>query len=187
MNIGGKIDDALIQGYKDNHSLYINASSSNKSDASDRFEEGVVAANNLIKKLNSEDISLAEGETIKIVGHSQGGAFAAGMANVLSKNNRYKSILQEIMHLEPHQPADFNHPSSIRGVQISSKDDRVASGLNIFRLFKGRISHAHIKGISKYIENDTYEGDSLKGHSVGTNLDEITEYFRAHGVKITVR
>jgi RHS repeat-associated protein len=181
----GDIDNAFMQGYTDNHSMYINGSSDNTSDASDRFSEGVTSANNLISQLDGGKISLADGETIKIVGHSQGGAFAAGMASVLSKNKKYASVIQEVVYLEPHQPADFNHPSSINGIQISSPDDLVASK-NIYPLFKGETSYSRINGIRRFITNDTHKGDSLRGHSVGTNLDEIASYFRSLGVKVTV-
>ena len=183
----GNIDDAFMQGYKDNHSLYINGSSNNDSQAEDRFSEGEKSGNNLISQLDAGKISLADGETIKIVGHSQGGAFAAGLTSVLSKNERYKSVLQEVVYLEPHQPNDFNNPSGVKGTQISSEEDRVASK-NSGSIFKGgKTSFSRIRGISNFITNDTYEGDNLRGHSVSTNLDEIINYFRSQGVKVKVQ
>lgn len=183
----GNVDNAFMQGYKDDNSMYVNASSDNTSNAQDRFAEGEASANNLISQLDNGDISLSKGETIKIVGHSQGGAFAAGMASVLSKNKKYASILQEVVYLEPHQPADFNHPSNIKGTQISSSKDRVASIWNFLSPLKGKTSFSWINGVNNKYENKTHEGDYLGGHSIGTNLDEIAEYFRNMGVKVTVR
>ncbi|WP_316846423.1 DUF6443 domain-containing protein [Pedobacter psychrodurus] len=183
----GNVDNAFMQGYKDNNSMYINASSDNTSDAQDRFTEGIASANNLISQLENGDISLSKGETIKIVGHSQGGAFAAGMASVFSKSKKYASILQEVVYLEPHQPADFNHPSNIKGTQISSSKDRVASVWNFLSPLKGKTSFSRIRGISQFISNGTHDDDSLGGHSVGTNLDEIISYFRGKGVTVNVR
>ena len=182
----GSIDDAFSEGYKDNNALYVNASSDNTSKADDRYNEGIEAGLNLINQLESSNIVLKKGETIKIVGHSQGGAFAAGMANVISKNKKYSSILQEVVYLEPHQPGDFNHPNGVKGVQVSSAQDRVASKWNFLSGLKGKTSFTNIKGINQFIDNDTYEGDMLKGYSVGSNLDEIIRYFESKGVKVNV-
>jgi hypothetical protein len=181
------IDNAFMSGYNDKHALYINASSDNTSAAGDRFAEGQASAMDLMKQLDNGNIFLAEGETIKLVSHSQGGAFAAGMASVLSKSKKYASILQEVVYLEPHQPGDFRHPSSIKGLQISSRGDRVASKWNIIESLKGRTRFSWIDGVDKRIENDTHKGDYLGGHSIGTNLDEIANYFSGLGVKITIR
>jgi hypothetical protein len=110
------------------------------------------------------------------------------MASVISKKMKYVSILQSVVYLQPHQPADFEHPSSVNGTQISSRDDRVASKWNLWKSLKGKTSFAWIHGISQenQIENKTHKGDYLGGHSIGTNLDEISEYFRRQGVKVTV-
>jgi RHS repeat-associated protein len=182
----GSVDNLFMKGYKDNHAVYINASSDNTSNAPDRYKEGVMAAEKLIRDLNSGRIKLKNGETIKIVGHSQGGAFAAGMASVLSKDDRYKSILEEVVYLEPHQPGDFDNPAGVAALQISSRDDLVASS-EYFELVKGKTAFWWIYGITYRMENKTHEGDDLGGHSVWTNIDEIESYFRSKGVKINVQ
>ncbi|WP_443946613.1 hypothetical protein ACJVDH_05770 [Pedobacter sp. AW1-32] len=97
-----------------------------------------------------------------------------------------RRVLQEMVYLEPHQPADFNHPSSIKGTQISSSKDRVASRGNFLSPLKGKTSFSWINGVENKYGNKTHEGDYLEGHSIGTNLDEIAEYFRSKGVKVTV-
>jgi len=183
----GGVDNAFMQGYGDKHALYVNASSDNTSEAGDRFAQGMASANSLISQLDAGKVTLADGETIKIVGHSQGGAFAAGIASVLSKNEKYKSILQEVVYLEPHQPAAFSHPSSVSGTQISSPDDRVASIWNFLSPVKGKTSFSWVNGVQNKKENKTHAGDYLGGHSIGTNLDEIAEYFQSKGVKVTVK
>ncbi len=189
----GKVDDAFMgkSGYNDNNALYINASSDNTSEAQDRYAEGQAAGQSLINQLDNGSISLKEGETIKIVGHSQGGAFSAGMASVISKSKKYASVLQEVVYLEPHQPADFNHPSNVKGVQISAPTDRVASRWNFLKAWKGKTSYSVIKGVRTFISNDTHDDDNgpfgLWGHSVGTNLDEIASYFKSLGVPVTVK
>jgi hypothetical protein len=171
------------KGYNDNHTLFVNGSSQNDSKAGDRFNEGLAAGENLISQLNSGSISLVDGETIKIVGHSQGGAFAAGLATVLSKSEKYKSILQEVVYLEPHQPKDFIHPAGVPGTQISTPDDLVASK-NWFPGLKGKTQFGWIRGINTGILNETHRGDTYGGHSVGTNIDEIIQYFRSQGVTV---
>ena len=69
---------------------------------------------------------MSEEETIKIVGHSQGAAFAAGMANAIA-NSRYKSLLEFVDYLSPHQPKDFNNAAGIERRQFSTKSDQVSS------------------------------------------------------------
>lgn len=183
-----------MQGYNDNNARYLSASSDNTSKAGDRFAEGIASGKKLISQLDAGTISLAKGETIKIVSHSQGGAFAAGIASVLSKSKKYASILQEVVYLEPHQPADFRHPLNINGLQVSTPDDLIASVNSIFLAgppslplslapFKGNTSFSKIGGV-RFIENKTHSGDKLGGHSVGTNLDEIILYFRSKGVNV---
>lgn len=92
-----------------------------------------------------------------------------------------------MVYLEPHQPADFNHPSSVEGTQISSLKDKVASVWNFLSLLKGKTSFSWINGVENRYENKTHKGDYLGGHSIGTNLDEIIEYFRSKGVNVTVK
>lgn len=66
-----------------------------------RYREGQVYAQMLIEQLENGNLTLSEGETIKIVGHSQGAAFAAGLASVLSKHQNIHHGLNPyfILHL----------------------------------------------------------------------------------------
>jgi predicted esterase len=57
----------------------------------------VKAGEELISKLESCEIKLKEGETIKIVGHSQGAAYAAGIATALARSSKYGSLLELII------------------------------------------------------------------------------------------
>jgi len=74
----GDIDDLIMSGLNDYNSMYVNATSWNILQAEDRYSGGRTAAYELIRKLNNGSISLADDETIKVVGHSQEAAFAAG-------------------------------------------------------------------------------------------------------------
>jgi len=115
------------QIYDDYNTRYISASADNNSQATDRFAEGVKAGNNLIEQLESGEMKLGEKETIKIIGHSQGAAFAAGMVSVLAKHAKYSSKLEVVHYLSPHQPGDFKHPSNIEAHQWSTGGDNVSS------------------------------------------------------------
>ncbi len=180
----GGVDDAIMSGFGDNNAIYANASAGNTSQASDRLAEGKAAALDLISKLNNGDISLASDETIKVIGHSQGAAFAAGMLTVLAESD-YASRLETGLYLAPHQPGDFSHPSGVNGVQWSTESDWVSS--NDWRLFglNGGSSLSMISGVSTMYQRGNYNG-GRGGHSVDTYLDNVVRYFRRQGVKVNV-
>ena len=74
-----------------------------------------------------DEITLKDGETIKIVGHSQGAAYAAGIASALAKHSKYGALIEFEDYLSPHQPGDIKHPSGVKGRQFSTKNDKVSS------------------------------------------------------------
>jgi len=167
----GGVDDAIMSGFGDNNAIYANASAGNTSQAGDRFAEGKAAALDLISKLNNGDISIADDETIKVIGHSQGAAFAAGMLTVLAESD-YASRLEAGLYLAPHQPGDFSHPSGVNGVQWSTESDWVSS--NDWRLFglNGGSSLSMISGVSTMYQRGNYKG-GRGGHSVDTYLEHV--------------
>src|SRR5690606_38329902 len=91
-----------------------------------RYNEGLTAGADLIAKLESGEITLKDGETIKIIGHSQGAAYAAGIATALS-GSRYVSLIEFVDYLSPHQPGDIRHPATVKGRQFSTREDRISS------------------------------------------------------------
>ncbi len=68
--------------------IHTNGSITPQSEANTRFTEGEKAGADLIKKLDAGEITLATGVTIKIVGHSHGAAYAAGIATALANSTR---------------------------------------------------------------------------------------------------
>jgi hypothetical protein len=70
---------------------------------------------------------LEKKETLKLVGHSMGGAIAAGIAAVIARHPVYSRRVEVVLYLAPHQPQDFVHPPAITGYQSSSAEDLVAS------------------------------------------------------------
>ena len=184
----GKVDNAYIIAYNDPNAYYTNGSFTPESEANTRFNQGEKAGADLIKKLDAGEIILATGETIKIVGHSQGAAYAAGIATALA-NSKYGGLMEFVDYLSPHQPGDFTHPNKVRGRQFSTRDDMVSSGKGIFgtilNWFNGGSKLEQIKGTSDYtIRSHNMKG--LGGHMVDTWLNDLADYWEELGIKVTV-
>jgi RHS repeat-associated protein len=117
------IDELYTNRYNDKNSLYVNASFEPWSSASERYNRGLESGAELLQKLRSGEYELTEGETIKIVGYSMGGAYAAGMAYALMQDPEYAHLLQFVDYLAPYQPKGFSHPNGVLGRQfVSSRD-----------------------------------------------------------------
>jgi RHS repeat-associated protein len=174
----GRVDDIIADHFGDDinsQSLYIYATDDFHSQAEDRFAQGQASGLELIEGLKNGTIQLENGETIKIVGHSQGAAFAAGMLSSLM-DSEYASLVEAGIYLSPHQPGNFENPDGVTGYQFSTETDKVSSGygngltgdlLNL--LFNGSSDYKRIKGVKK--ENMTGRkghGSDLGGHEVYT-------------------
>jgi len=183
------VNDAYMSTYNDHNAYYTNGSFTPKSEANTRFKEGEKAGADLIKKLDASEIKLATGETIKIVGHSQGAAYAAGIATALA-NSKYGGLVEFVDYLSPHQPGDFTHPDKVRGRQFSTKNDRVSSGKGflgtILSWFNGGSKLEQIEGTSDYTERSHHTG-GMGGHMVDTWLNDLIDYWRSLGIKVTVQ
>lgn len=185
-----RIDRDYIRAYKDKNAWYINASFTPQSEASTRFNEGLKAGKDLITKLDAGVISLAEGETIKIVGHSQGAAYAAGIATELAKHAKYASRVEFVDYLSAHQPGEFTHPANIPGRQFSTFTDQVSSDYGFLghslNLVNGRSSLQRISGVHAGIIRYGYIG-RLGGHMVGTWHKRLLAYWASLGIPITFK
>jgi RHS repeat-associated protein len=170
--------------YSDNNRLFVNASSSPGSTAASRFEEGKKAAADLIRRLDSGDISLDKSETIKVIAHSQGAAFAAGMISGLVANEKYGKLIEDVQYISPHQPGDFEHPAGVNASQWSSSTDKISSKNSPFT---GYSELAPIKGVRpENIHIYDKRNESFGGHPADSYLNEIISYFRSLGIRITV-
>lgn len=179
----GSLIDTYNLAYQDEHNLFVNSSYTPRSSASVRYKEGMIAGQNLIDQLESGFINLSEGETIKLVGHSQGAAYAAGIATLLAKHEKYGSVLEFVDYISPHQPGNFRHPKDIKGRQFSTKSDQVSSKNN---WFYGGSKYGKIEGAKWGIERDEYKG-GFGGHSVGTWLNDMIDYWRDLGIPVKIR
>lgn len=177
------VDAAYMEAYKDKNVLYTNGSFTPKATANTRYIEGMKAAEDLIAKIEAGEITLADGETIKIVGHSQGAAYAAGIATGLL-GSKYGSLIEFVDYLSPHQPGDIRHPALVKGRQFSTKSDKVSSKGPIAKNF-GISKYEKIPGAEWGEERESYDG-GRGGHSVGTWLNDLIDYWRGLGIKVTV-
>jgi RHS repeat-associated protein len=179
------VDFAYIDAYRDENAYYTNGSFSPKATASSRFNAGLNAGLDLIARLESNDITLEEGETIKIVGHSHGAAYAAGIVSTLIKHQRYGGLVEFVDYLSPHQPGKFKSPSGVSGRQFSTKSDKVSSVGWIPKLF-GKSKYDKIDGTTWGVEREYYRG-GFGGHMVDTWLDDLIKYWRDLGIQVNVR
>jgi hypothetical protein len=165
-NSFGKSEDIagrFIKRIGDDKVLFTSGSSKWKSQAEDRNEDGVLKGEQFHAMVQSGEITLAKGETIKIVSHSQGGAHAEGFAEQLMSykdsdgNQLYK--IEVIYNITPHQPGDINAPDGIRTVQYSHPNDAVSSKAP-FWLPNGGSKISPIKGIGEYDERKIIGGEA---------------------------
>lgn len=176
VNYWGNIDNTIAKFYGDDintQSLYYNATSDFTSQAKDRFKEGQASGLELVESIKNGTIELENGETIKIVGHSQGAAFAAGMVDALM-NSEYASLVEAGIYLAPHQPDGFEHNEGVFGAQFSTRSDQVSSngkgsGVKgtLMQLFNGKSKYKKIKGVNFLYIRPSHD-EEHKGHGVGT-------------------
>jgi RHS repeat-associated protein len=176
--------------YDDYNTVFISATADRDSQAEDRFAEGEVAAADLIKQLDQGKITLADDETIKIIGHSQGAAFAAGMVSVLAKHEKYSKKLEVIHYLSPHQPGAIRHAANVLGYQWSTHSDLVSSvvvGNLAMQLANGGSSFAQIKGIKEenFKERKFFKG-GRGGHTAWTWYRDIVKWAEKNNITVTV-
>ena len=192
----GAIDDKLEERFTGKEpnadsTFYFDGSAGPLSSAKDRMEYGEAAGHMIIRQLQDGSFNLDDNgcipDDINIVGHSMGGAYAAGLAKTLLTHNEEqgKTVfnVRAVYYFAPHQPADIEHPSQVRGVQYSHKNDVVSSeGSNASSLWglipKASGSYlAPISGIHEFMVHDTPGLDqSLLGDRGGHNatLHEYT-------------
>jgi RHS repeat-associated protein len=124
-----------------------------------RYDLGMDKGEQFHKDVQAGKIKLEDGETIKIVTHSQGGAHGAGMA---AKLIELGYDVEVIYNITPHQPTEFENPTGPRTVQYSHPDDAVAS-----------TRHPLLRSVRKV--SDYFNGSSTMG-----KIENIDEYLDAN-------
>lgn len=86
----------------------------------DRYNAGYEYAKANFEKLTA---GMVEGETIKMVTHSMGGAYAEGMIKYFEENGTYK--VEKVLHLSMADPSEVNMSTNPTTVQLNHKNDAV--------------------------------------------------------------
>jgi RHS repeat-associated protein len=92
----------------------------------DRYSRGQKWAK---KNYESVMAGLADGETIKLVGHSEGSAFAAGIADYFIKRAKKDGIaspIEAMLHLSPDEADEFDNPKEPTTYRIHDMIDPVS-------------------------------------------------------------
>jgi RHS repeat-associated protein len=169
--------------FSDENMLFTNGSFTPGSSGAERFIAGFDNAQNLIKMLDNKDITLKDGETIKIMGHSQGAAYAAGLATALLQHPVYKHLVEFVVYLSPDQPNQFFHPSRVPGYQFSTMSDWVSS--------KGLIAWARnskfelIEG-AKWASKRHFSDISRGGHGTDSWVWEVVRWANKYNIPVNV-
>lgn len=123
-NYWGGMANAFMDRIGDYNSVFLSASDGALTSATQRYSRGVAAGEAMLEQIRNGDISMGEGESIKVVTHSQGAAYGAGVTAVLTNAGFNVEVAYNIA---PKQPGDINLPPGIgRIVQYSSTGDWVA-------------------------------------------------------------
>ncbi len=173
----------FIEEFKDENMLFTNGSFYPSTSGGTRFSEGYKNAQGLISMLEDGSVTLEEGETIKIVGHSHGAAYAAGIATALLEHPKYKHLLEFVLYLAPDQPNQFSHPDGVPGYQFSTESDWVSS---TGPLAWGRGSkYSLIEGAEWAKQREKYKG-SRGGHGADSWVREVVDWSRSYGIPVWV-
>ena len=123
--------------------------------------------------INSGDIKLGDNERLRLVGHSMGAAYVAGMASILA-NSQYAHLLDFVDYLAPLQPGKFKHPKGILGRQMVSATDMFAG--------QGK----RITDVDDYYSATFGSKSDFGGHTLNSNLNDFIQRCINAGVPVTV-
>ncbi len=170
----GSVNELYIDTYNDQNALYTQGRTTLPgSSASKRYNMGLEAGRNLVQQILAGEVELTDDETIKLVGHSQGAAYAAGIAQALIDAG-YQDRIGFVDYIAAHQPSGFSHPQGVVGRQFGSTRDILS------RRGKKKINN---------IKDENYHTDGFGspfGHSItGTELYDFLQKCITAGVPIT--
>ena len=170
----GSVNELYIDTYNDQNALYTQGRTTLPGgSASKRYNMGLEAGRKLVQQILAGEVELTDDETIKLVGHSQGAAYAAGIAQALIDAG-YQDRIGFVDYIAAHQPSGFSHPQGVLGRQFGSTRD--------FLSCKGKKKINNIK-------DENYHTDgfgSPSGHSItGKELYDFLQKCITAGVPIT--
>ena len=161
-SFGRKVD--IAERFKirtgDHKDYYLSGSAEWTSQAAQRAEDGKAKAIAFHNMVQAGLIKIEEGETIKIVSHSHGGAHSTGFAKQLMSykdaNGNPLYNIEVMYYITPHQPTQMTHPDGVRGVQYSHPNDAISSADPDW-LPNGGSDFGRINNITEFIGNDIME------------------------------
>ena len=106
--------------------FFVDGSNHALSTADQRFSKGETEGRILAEKLQSGEITLEDGELIKLVGHSMGAAHAMGMAQGLIAGGVDPSLVKVFL-FAPHQPNQIQGVDGVEVFQVGRDGDGVSS------------------------------------------------------------
>ncbi|GIK68936.1 MAG: hypothetical protein BroJett020_02310 [Bacteroidota bacterium] len=111
-NVNTNFTSSVGTYFNDNKHHFLNASYGSGSPATERQTDGYYTAMNMIK---SGELILEANNPITLVGHSQGNAFIAGMADAIKDAAWQKGIEVDVnlVMLSVHQPEDIKIPADV--------------------------------------------------------------------------
>jgi len=160
-------------------SNYIDGSSKWGGDMSgaDRYQAGYDYADAHIDELTK---GMKDGETFKMVTHSEGSAKGAGIAQSLI-DHKYK--VETIVHLSADEGDEFSTPTDPMTYQLGYNGDwvtgnKMISGTDKFGLVKSDLGMFEVHGSTKCADIFTMVSD-LKTVQVQSAIGETSGYFRS--------
>ena len=152
------IDGIFKKTFKDENAFYLSGSSTHKSSAKKRQGEGAKKAKLFHKMYGygaGKNQKIKKGETIRVVGHSQGGAHAAGFVSQLLtyKNEAGGNLynVEVVFYLNPHQPGDIISPLGVDAVSYQATTDQITGdGLMTVLGLNGGSEVEDVNGATNY-------------------------------------
>jgi|GEM_PF-2925458 len=151
---------------------FVDGSNHAESTASDRFAKGKREGEALAQKIKSGEITLQDGELIKLIGHSMGAAHSIGMAVALIDKGIDPALIK-IFLFAPHQPNQLGGIEGVEIFQFGRDGDKVSS--KGIMAFLTNSEHSRIPG-SDWVVVPNRPEEPHGGHYVQTfTMEEVKQ------------
>ena len=160
--------DRAVSYFNDNNIQFVDGRGKYNSSGDDRFNAGYKFAQANYANISS---TLKGGETIKVVSHSMGAAYAEGIIKYLLKQG---ISISQVIHFSPADPDDFSALSR-NTLQLNINNDAVLA-------YKNGLSSNIIKGVTRYGNvktEDTFWHDLLNSHAQTKSVGNVWNYVEA--------
>lgn len=175
----GRFDNYMGGVLNDNNSIYHNGGFRENSTGGERYDRGYEAGKLIAQKIKSGEITLQDGETIKLIGHSHGGAHATGITDALIDA---ELDVEALLVFAPHQPSQFALKNKLlKSIQFSRLKDQVSSDrseqswLESLVLSDSPSEYSEISGFNKSYLLEDGDDDGLGNHGIGTFYESLQD------------